>query len=220
VRHKEFARDRLEQQILVMDRSAVSDMFGPPYFVWNPFLVDHVIDRVSEGRHVSRTEAEASSDLVQVIGCSIVRKGDRALCLRRSSTSGVELRNRYTVLFGGHVEQADSPTVEGVTQCVTREVKEELGVEPVKTPEVIGVVADSRNATGRRHLGVVFDFECDTDSVDLREAVDVTEFATDDVVHEMKTLDEIEELRDQLDPWSMLVVDSVAMQARLRPRSD
>lgn len=206
-----------------MDRSVVSDMFEPPYFVWNPFLVDHVIDRVPrEGRHVSRSEAESSSDLVQVVGCSIVRNGDRALCLRRSATSsGAALRDRYTVLFGGHVEEADSPTVEGVARCVKREVKEELGVDPVGTPEVIGVVADPRNETGRRHLGVIFDFVCDTDAVDLSEATDVAEFASggEDAVHELKTLDEIQELRDQLDPWSTLVVDSVAMRARLRPRS-
>lgn len=210
---------RLEQHVLVLDRSVVSDMFEPPYFTWNPFLVDHVIDRVPrEGRHVPRSEAERSSDLVQVVGYSIVRKGDRALCIKRSTAGGPDLHDRYTVLFGGHVEETDAPTVEGVTQCVKREVKEELGVEPVRPPEVIGVVADPRNEVGLRHLGVIFDLVCENDSVDLSEATDVGEFAAGDV-HEMKTLDEIEELRGQLDPWSTLVVDSVALQARLRPRS-
>lgn len=208
-----------EQRLLVVPAEALSDLYKTALLHWHPVVTQAVAHTIeTEGRHVAQLQAEASSELVKVVGYSLIRNGSKALCIRRAGKSDRDVLNkRYTLLYGGHVEEQDGVSVEGIADCVERELNEELGIELAKRPDLIGVVTDPTTHVGRLHLGVVFDSVYDEESVQLHAGLDTNEFAEDQriVSHRMRTLGEIDALRDQLDPWSALALESIAVRYRL-----
>jgi predicted NUDIX family phosphoesterase len=111
-----------------------------------------------------RAAAEGNENLKQVIPYMVVRRGEEILAYQRSDKSGEgRLHNKWSVGFGGHVNESDKME-QGIlftlSMAMGRELNEELdwGDQEKCTVENIselGVLYDDSDPVGRVHIGYV-----------------------------------------------------------------
>ena len=96
-------------EVLAVPSDALVDFYDRTEFRSDPEDVRDALDVVrSHGRYYPRQWAEQTENVRQVIPCVIVRNGARLLCMKRAKKGRPDLRLRYTLLFGGHVDTEDS----------------------------------------------------------------------------------------------------------------
>lgn len=197
------------QRVLTIPAANVASLYDYSSFYTDKSSVDRVLDAIARnGELVDRTVAERDISRRQIIACAVIYSQRRVLCLRRALNAGrPQLRLRYTVLLGGHVDDQDAQHPDQLTHCVARELAEEVGLEAAASGRPLGVVADPSNLTGSLHLGIVYAIEVKDANVELKACNDTQEF-----VHAGKrrkvAFADVEEMRrlvSKLDPWSKLV---------------
>lgn len=200
------------QKVLTIPVDRVKKLYECAAFYTDEHDVADVLGSIDDaGTLVDRDVAERDGSRCQIVACAIVRSRGNVLCLRRARNAGrPQLRLRYTVLVGGHVDEADCGESSVLAHCVKRELAEELGLDLGMQSRLLGVVADPTNLTGCLHLGIVFEVNIDGTEIELRSHHDTQEF-----VHAGKrrtvvlmSAAEIRGLSQTLDPWSRLVVGS------------
>ena len=198
------------QLVLTVPATVVGSLYQHERFHDERSAIDFTESAIAaSGSFVDRNLAENDPDLVQIIAYGLLRHGNRILCVRRTKkTQRDVLRLKYTVLFGGHVDDVSSKTP--VVDCVTREMSEELGIVPGMTPQLLGVVTDPTNAVGRLHLGLVFDVVHPTATIELSSSLDRGEFVGSrrNIVYEFLDWKELRSRENSFDPWSRLFLMS------------
>ena len=109
---------------------------------------------ISYSFFVERERAEQDMGYVQIIPSCVIASGSKILCLERTANSSrLELKSKWTSLFGGHVDEADQDQAGGwqtIMNGVKREVLEELGIRiNGRTPQLAGLAVDPTNRTGK-----------------------------------------------------------------------
>ena len=191
------------QEVLVVPRDTVSDLKG--FVAWDD-IPDDTISTIRESRGWSpRPHAERSSDLVQLISCAVVRNHEGGISVsRRIAAERKDLNWKYTLVYGGHVEQLedDLELVDLLKENMLRELQEEIGVDEVDEVEILGTVNDLTDMVSSRHVAVVFDVSVSCDTSVVAEE----EFALRSKYHgDFIDPAEIGPLEDRLDPWSKLL---------------
>jgi predicted NUDIX family phosphoesterase len=203
------------QLVLTVPAECVTQFYRAPAFYQDAQSKRTVFDAVYEhGNYVERDLAESNESIKQIVAYATVRHGDDFLCLRRSGASNREvLQLRYTLLVGGHVDETERASAVPLVDCLLRELNEELGVRPVQTPRLLGIVADPNTLAGRLHLGVVFEVTIADSEIEVHDELDHTEFAGLNGRRALSLLPHaaIAEVASQLDPWSSLVFSSGAV---------
>lgn len=174
--------------------------------------VDKILNRC--GKFVDREFAETSEEFKQVVAVGIVRCGDKVLCVRRTKKSNRRaLRLRWTLMFGGHVDDVDQYREDPPLSCLMRELKEELGLTPTRRPELIGFAVDPENDVGRLHIGFVFDVQVESATLHMHRYLDNSEFvnANREKFYIFMSEAEVRVLSDKLDPWSFIFIASAAV---------
>lgn len=198
-------------KVLVVPAASVDGLFSRPQFLLDAAALSSFRTMLArEGRFVEREWAEATDEVKQVVAYGLVRHRDQALCLRRTRKSNRRaLRLRYTLLFGGHVDEADEAMPQPIEHCLRRELHEEFGLQ-VSRHSLLGVAADPTTPVGRLHLGVVFDVPIDTPEIAVEAAHDSGEFVNSRAkTYTFMGPDKIRQVAPSLDPWSMLFVNTV-----------
>lgn len=128
---------------------------------------------------IVRMAAEGNDAFKQVLTYVVVTRRGSVLCFKRGNYNRVEsyLRGSRCVGFGGHVSGSDSPPLFpspdlGVTECVVRELCEELDLPARDKRRLLkgqglaycGVLNDDSSAVGRRHFAFVFRYETSPDA--------------------------------------------------------
>lgn len=172
------------------------------------------------GQYVDRDWAESTESVKQVIAYAIVRSDRSVLCLRRTKNSErASLRLKYTLLFGGHVDDNERGSSKPLVDCLKRELIEELGVSLKVEPRPLGIVVDPTTAVGRLHLGVIFEVSIDQDAVTLHPGLDNCEFTNPrrNRTYKMMSGPSLRRISRQLDPWSSLIAESAQAKRILGP---
>ena len=145
-----------------------------------------------------------------MIPCVIVRNGPRLLCVKRAKKGRDDLRLRYTLLFGGHVDAEDSNGVREhiLHRCAERELREELGLCAAVSPDPIGVVVDLETPSSRRHFGIVFECRITDSVVSVRKNCDNSEFTHSRYDNDYPLTASSEMANKKFDPWSRLLLAS------------
>jgi len=168
---------------------------------------------------VDRDRAECDQGLKQIVACAVLRHEDEVMCLRRSRHSNrANLRMKYTLMVGGHVDRADEVDRFPPRHCVRREIREELGIDVGSTIKLLGVVSDPLSYSGWLHLGLVFEAFLPSDTIELSKQLDSTEFVNSGRRHAVRTtvITRLTDIHDRLDPWSRLFCESRTFCNRYR----
>lgn len=117
-------------------------------------------------RPINRTMAEADSSLVQLIPSFVIFRGNTVLSFKRTrKTPEQRLHDSYSIVFGGHLQSEDSPSLfanldDMVETFLFRELHEELSFAPQpQRSRYCGVLHLDGTDFERQHAGVVFAIE-------------------------------------------------------------
>lgn len=103
-----------------------------------------------------RSECETDETVVQVIPYIVVRFHDSILCYQREGGGEKRLDGKWSVGFGGHINDGDGSYLDGLR----REGHEELlGFSHGALTEPLGFIWDNSNAVGRVHIGVLHAYQ-------------------------------------------------------------
>lgn len=200
------------QRVLTIPSDSVNHLYEYSAFYADPERIMSALNAIKTlGKLVERDVAEKDPSLRQIVACAVVRSESGLLCLRRSRNADrPALRLRYTMLVGGHVDACDLDHGESLVNCLSRELKEELGVHAPLRPPLLGVVSDPSNLVGWLHLGIVFDVIIRRNVIELAGEHDTSEFvhARKRQAVELMPFSEIRKIAHRLDPWSSLFITS------------
>jgi predicted NUDIX family phosphoesterase len=89
---------------------------------------------------------------------------------REDKDSKAKLYGRSTIWQGGHISRADASIDELIRQTIFAKLKERLYLSRSFDVKLLGYAWDDANADSRRHLGLLYELEIDSQDVanDLR----------------------------------------------------
>ena len=123
--------------------------------------------------------------------CLVAERDGRLLLVRVR-------QNEHWYLPGGKIEEGESDQ-----DAMRREISEELKLGGGFTDRVVGLINDDSNEVGQVHLGVIHLVELESADVQPGEAAIVQlEFVTPEALVEG---------REQLESWSQIVADNLAV---------
>lgn len=198
-------------EVLAVPSDALADFYDRTEFRSDPEGLRVALDVLrNHGGYYPREWAEQTESVRQVIPCVIVRNGASLLCVKRAKKGRQDLRLRYTLLFGGHVDTEDSngDREHILHRCAERELHEELGLNAPVSPDPIGVVVDLETASSRRHFGVVFECPISDAVVSVRRECDNSEFTHSRHDNDYPLMESGELVNKKFDPWSQLLLAS------------
>lgn len=200
------------QQVLTVPASALSDIYSSRRFITDASQIHAVLEIIRlRGEYLDRDMAEKHDTHKQIIACAVVRHGARFLCLRRSkNTNRASLRLRYTLLFGGHVDDSENGSGDPLWECVRRECGEEIGLTPSESAGIVGLAVDPLTPSGWLHIGIVYEVLAEQDIIPRNDDLDQSEFAQVKTSKEFRLADwsELRRYDGRFDPWSELLLES------------
>lgn len=156
-----------EQRVLCLEREVLE---GAGRFQGVSLEVDRYIPLIeNQGNHHFLPRAEAESDVryKQIVPYVLILRGNRVLRYQRGKQSGERrLRGLYSIGVGGHIDERDYLHGIGYESGLWRELKEETGKYPERTPTIAAMINDDSNPVGKVHFGVVH-LMCLDHSVDV-----------------------------------------------------
>jgi predicted NUDIX family phosphoesterase len=155
---------------------------------------------------LSRAQAENDPTHKQIIPYALIAYGDKVLHYVRGKKAGEQrLVAKGSIGIGGHMNDTDESLFAWNEQAyragVEREVNEEIRIESLFEDRIVALLNDDTTEVGRVHLGIVHVFRLAEPKVQKREAM-ITNLSFLD-------RDQLLTLRDNLETWSQLCVDSL-----------
>ncbi len=153
-----------------------------------------------------RDQAENDPTHKQIIPYALIAHGDTVLHYVRGKKAGEQrLVAKGSIGIGGHMNDTDESLFawdeHAYRAGVEREVNEEIRIETPFEDRIVALLNDDTTEVGRVHLGIVHVFRLAEPKVQKREAM-ITNLA-------FRNRDELIALRDNLETWSQLCVDSL-----------
>jgi predicted NUDIX family phosphoesterase len=211
-----------EEQVLVVERKVLEQV---GMFQGLTLDIDRYLNKLfAPGilRFMPRPQAEADPAYKQLIPYVIMSNDGRYLTYVRGRRAGeTRLVGNRSIGIGGHINPADNEiplfdtpfyNKEMYTIAVEREVAEEVSVEADHTDQIVALLNDDSNEVGSVHLGIVHYWLLDAPKVTRREQM-ITQMA-------FMSPGELHELRDTMETWSQLCLDSLAEMEKAAERLD
>ena len=150
------------------------------------------------GRYVFRYEAEGEPSMQQIIPYFIIFNEDNSkLFVAKRIDGDHRLVDKLSLGFGGHIDECD-----GYNQCVlkalTREMWEELDIDPLTRATYMGTIRDITSSTND-HFGLIFHVKAREGHVSIKE--------TDKLTGEWMTLKELFDNYNKFENWSKYLID-------------
>jgi predicted NUDIX family phosphoesterase len=153
-----------------------------------------------------RAQAENDPGHKQIIPYALIAHGETVLHYVRGKKAGEQrLVSKGSIGIGGHMNDNDESLFvwdEAAYRAgVEREVNEEIKIDSPFEDRIVALLNDDTTEVGRVHLGIVHVFRLAEPKVQKREAM-ITNLA-------FLNRDQLVALRDNLETWSQLCVDSL-----------
>ncbi len=163
---------------------------------------------LSRGNNFFLPRAQAENDPAhkQIIPYALIAFGDTVLHYVRGKKAGEQrLVAKGSIGIGGHMNDTDESLFAWDEQAyragVEREVNEEIRIDSPFEDRIVALLNDDTTEVGQVHLGIVHVFRLAEPKVQKREAM-ITNLS-------FQTLEQLVALRDNLETWSQLCVDSL-----------
>ncbi|MHC4260407.1 MAG: hypothetical protein ACYSTF_08385 [Planctomycetota bacterium] len=202
-----------EEQVLVVERKVLEQV---GMFQGLTLDIDRYLNKLfAPGilRFMPRPQAETDPSYKQLIPYVIMSHDGKYLTYVRGRRAGeTRLVGNRSIGIGGHINPVDyeAPLFDThfrqtYSTAVEREVAEEVSVEANHTDRIVALLNDDSNEVGSVHLGVVHYWILDAPKVSRREQM-ITQMA-------FMSPAELHELRDTMETWSQLCLDSLGGMA-------
>ena len=208
-----------QEQVLVVERKALEQagMFQGLAFDVQRYLSRIFVPGVP--RFMSRSKAEADPAYKQLIPYVIMTHNGRYLTYVRGRRAGeTRLLGNRSIGIGGHINPPDdlplfnSDFYHAYLAAVEREIAEEVSVEASHSDRVVALLNDDSNEVGSVHLGIVHCWTLDAPRVARREQM-ITQM-------DFMSPAELQEVRDSMETWSQLCLDSLGELAKIGNAGD
>ena len=194
-----------DEQILVIERKAIEKigMFHGLQMDVQPYL-DVIFSGVPNFK--PRSKMETNPDYKQLIPYVIMCCNGKYLTYLRGKRAGEKrLVGNRSIGIGGHINPVDDMSLLGFREtylnAVKREVEEEVHVQAEYADRIVALLNDDTNEVGQVHLGVVHLWTLESEDVSKREQM-INQLA-------FMSLDELKEVRDEMETWSQLCLDGL-----------
>jgi predicted NUDIX family phosphoesterase len=204
----------VEEKVLVVERKVVEDVgrFHGLMFDVEQYLREIFVQGVP--CFMNRGEVEENPDYKQLIPYVIMSYEGKYLNYVRGRRAGEKrLVGLRSIGIGGHINPVDDEVPlfdtdfrEMYAAAVEREVAEEVNVEAGHSDRIAALLNDDSNRVGSVHLGIVHYWTLDSDEVSRREQM-ITQM-------DFKSIEELEEVRESMETWSMLCLGGLREMAR------
>jgi predicted NUDIX family phosphoesterase len=148
----------MSEKVLAVPRVTIESFLTQGFF--EPNGSDLMGQLAESAVFLDRPVAEEDPSHKQIIPYILVVHKNRVLLYRRTKKQGESrLHNKYSLGFGGHINDIDGnreTDTNLILAAMVRELNEELFVPSVRRVSVIGFINDDSNPVGKVHLGVVF----------------------------------------------------------------
>jgi predicted NUDIX family phosphoesterase len=115
---------------------------------------------------VKRSTAEHRDDLVQVIACGILTHSNKIFLFKREDKDPKSnLYGTNTILQSGHISYANEPIEALIKSTLFAKLKERLFLNRSFKARFLRYVWDEGNPNTRRHLGLLYELEIDSEDV-------------------------------------------------------
>lgn len=196
-----------DENVLVVRRSLFDELGS---FHGLNFEPDKYLKAIlSRGNNFFLPRAQAENDPThkQIIPYALIAHGETVLHYVRGKKAGEQrLVAKGSIGIGGHMNDTDESLFAWDEQAyragVEREVNEEIRIESTFEDRIVALLNDDTTEVGRVHLGIVHVFRLAEPKVQKREAM-ITNLA-------FLNRPQLVALRDNLETWSQLCVDSLA----------
>ena len=160
---------------------------------------------------IPRPKAENDPGYKQIIPYALIAFGKTVLHYVRGKKAGEQrLVAKGSIGIGGHMNETDESLFALDEQAyrvgVEREVNEEIKIDTPFEDRIVALLNDDSTEVGRVHLGIVHIFKLKEPNVQKREAM-ITNLS-------FLNRDQLLALRENLETWSQLCVDSLGQLLR------
>ncbi len=201
---------REEEQILVIERKKIETigLFHGLMLDVQPYL-EVVFSGIPEFK--LRKEMETNPDYKQLIPYVIMCCNGKYLTYLRGKRAGEKrLVGNRSIGIGGHINPVDDMSLIGFEEtylnAVKREVEEEVNVQTSYTDRIVALLNDDTNEVGQVHLGVVHLWTLDSENVTKKEQM-INQLT-------FMSIEELMEVRDEMETWSQLCLDGLSKLER------
>ncbi|MCK4265111.1 hypothetical protein KAW80_02010 [Candidatus Babeliales bacterium] len=203
-RIKQVYQKKTDEEILVVPREKIlskNDFNGI-----KPIDLENYAKIInSSGLFMWRSQAEIDSNFKQIIPYLVFNYEDKYFLMQRKSTSSeVRLKNKYSFGIGGHIRKEDI-LKKSIIDWSWREFYEEVEYSGNLKIEPIGLLNDETNFVGEVHIGFVFLLKGDSDKIKIR-----SELKSGDLLR----LEECKKLYPVMESWSQYVFNYLSETKR------
>ncbi len=195
-----------DENVLVVRRSLFDELGSFHGLNFEPEKYLKAILSRGNNFFLPRAQAENDPTHKQIIPYALIAHGDTVLHYVRGKKAGEQrLVAKGSIGIGGHMNDTDESLFAWDEQAyragVEREVNEEIRIESPFEDRIVALLNDDTTEVGRVHLGIVHVFRLSEPKVQKREAM----------ITNLGFLDrpQLVVLRDNLETWSQLCVDSL-----------
>ena len=197
----------------MMNRQALKEKYGDEkIFVLPVSKVEGIPDKFTHCKHddkiwkkydnqgiyINRWEAEGDSSFQQIIPYFFVTNEDASKVFIAKRIDGDHrLVDKLSLGFGGHIDSCDG-FEQVVLKALTREMCEELDIEPLSKATYMGTMRDMTSSTND-HLGLIFGIQAKEGQVFIRE--------TEKLVGEWMTMQQLYDNYAKFENWSKYIID-------------
>lgn len=156
------------------------------------------------GQFIYRYDAEQNPEFQQIIPYIVISNEDESKYFVSKRLDGDHrIKDKLSLGFGGHIDQCDG-TTNVVLKGLTREIEEELDIDPTTRALYIGTIRDMTSNTND-HLGLAFAVKAVEGEVFIREV---------DKLHgTWMTKKEMFDLYQSFEGWSKFILDYLFSEA-------
>lgn len=188
--------DKNDELVLVVP---TRDLFARPFTGTIP--IHHAHSKLSKAlSHLEikrRGDVEEDPSYKQLISYVVVKndKGEVLLYTRLSGGGEARLHGKSSVGIGGHMNPVDGISgYQLLLENTKRELREEIGVEPIEIG-LYGIVNDDSNDVGKVHIGLVYIANIGSQPINITETDTLSvKWVTDVKFYELETWSQL--LRD------------------------
>lgn len=196
-----------------MNRKALKEKYGDEkVFVLPVNKVENIPDKFNYSKHddkiwkkydnqglyINRWEAEGDSSFQQIIPYFFVmNENETKVFVAKRIDGDSRLVDKLSLGFGGHIDSCDGYN-QVVLKALTREMWEELNIDPITKAIYMGTMRDMTSSTND-HLGLIFGVKAEEGKVSIKE--------TEKLVGEWMTFQQLYDNYSKFENWSKYLID-------------